>query len=528
MSEDIRSGTGRKIRVLIIGAGPSGLLAAILLLRRNAAAKLEQSPEKPVYEITIVDPGIDHGDLDFANLRRRRSWMIGLSFHGIKAIRSVPGLYEDYVKASGVDLKNFTIGLTNTFKIEVDLTKTLPPESVFSIDRNFICAALARYLNTNFKFSAEFIPRYNTKALFVDVEKKRVVVRSTGKGLDDNDMHLDYDLLLGCDGIRSVVRNSFLIKHRDFEFSLSDTFTASKCMHLKLPRDVKEATYMYLSALIPNSTSFIMPETDNLLNAVIVFPKNKPIAKDLLSEDPSVVSAYFKKHSKMFALDCDEIGKQWVSQGWNSISQVYCNFYHSIPLCALLLGDAAHATSPRIGQGMNTALADASALNNLLNVYNDDIEKVLLEFSKLRVKEGNALTALSFYTASKCPSQQLLLLIKENTWAFFHRRIPWLVGQHPMRAIYYKNVELSVVYDKMTKLGIIPSVRQVNDSILREHFEMESGMITSEDKKGARSVMKLYAIFIITAVWCLYSKNWLGVMVVSTSKTFVNQSSPIF
>eukprot|EP00961_Rhodomonas_salina_P276603 3737325-Rhodomonas_salina.1 len=41
------------------------------------------------------------------------------------------------------------------------------------------------------------------------------------------------------------------------------------------------------------------------------------------------------------------------------------------------LGDAAHATSPAIGQGMNTALADALAFDELLDKHGDDLQKVL-------------------------------------------------------------------------------------------------------------------------------------------------------
>jgi 2-polyprenyl-6-methoxyphenol hydroxylase-like FAD-dependent oxidoreductase len=43
-------GKGTK-KVVIVGAGPAGLLASILLLRRNIGQ------ETPKYQVTLVDPG---------------------------------------------------------------------------------------------------------------------------------------------------------------------------------------------------------------------------------------------------------------------------------------------------------------------------------------------------------------------------------------------------------------------------------------------------------------------------------------
>ena len=482
-------------KVLIIGAGPAGLLAAILFLRRNN----NNSNNNTRYQVTLVDPGVDHGKLDAEGLKKKRSWMIALSAHGLAAIRTVPQLFEDYVKQLGVDIQHATYGLTSTWFVDANMERFIQEgASVFTVDRNYICAGLARYLNDHFLKDAttsikmngvdesetnEFVSHYETAALFVDGENHSVICRpnrtSKMNENNNNDFTLDYDLLLGCDGIRSVVRNAFLTTHRDFCFDIKDLFGVGKAMHLALPHDgsLKDGTFMFLNNPIPNAGSFILPETDQMTNVNIGFKLDTKIAPELESKDAAVVSAYLKRHFKAFSLDCDEVGKQWVAQGWSTTGQVHCSFYHSHALSALLMGDAAHATSPQIGQGMNTALADAVALDELLNEHKNNFDAVLSAFSVARVKEGHALTDLSFYTFSISGSQQFRLMLRQQLHTSLHRILPWLVrSAWPMDDITLGG-KLSVAYEKMVRNGVLGSVRRVNDDIMREHFETTNGMV---------------------------------------------------
>ena len=454
--------------VVICGAGPAGLLAAVLLLRRNTNA--DANAQK--YRVTLVDPGTDYGKLDAAGLHRARSWMIGLSSHGLSAIRTVPGLYEDYIHGLGIDITKAVFGLSKKLKFELDAKDFLEADSAFTVDRNYICAALSRYLNEKYGDDDMFVSHYHTRALYVDGDNKSVVARQkTDGGNNDgptSDITLPYDILLGCDGIRSVVRNAFLTTHRDFEFDLRGTFGYGKSVHVALPPNLDPGTFMFVNEALPNFGSFILPETGNKLNVALGTALNKPCAPQLKSDDAAVVAEYFRKHWHAFDIDADDAAQQWVSQGWFSISQVHCNFYHSEPLGALLLGDAAHATSPQIGQGMNTALADAAALDRLLDEAKDDWSAVLPKFSQERVKEGHALTDLSFYTFSLSAGQQLVLMLRQNIRRTLHGMLPWLVDPDPMSEVS-KGMSLSEAYHRMSKLGVIPRVRRVNDDIMRNH-----------------------------------------------------------
>merc|ERR1712183_1235900 len=79
------------------------------------------------------------------------------------------------------------------------------------IDRNFVCSAVARYLQQRYVDTEAmsggvidrgqwFTPLYDCVAQYVDHDRKRVLVRSTAEG---SETYLDYDLLCGCDGARS-------------------------------------------------------------------------------------------------------------------------------------------------------------------------------------------------------------------------------------------------------------------------------------------------------------------------------------
>ena len=54
----------------------------------------------------------------------------------------------------------------------------------------------------------------------------------------NKEKYIEYDILLGCDGIRSVVRGALVLTHRDFECKVSDIFTKFKATHIAYPRNL--------------------------------------------------------------------------------------------------------------------------------------------------------------------------------------------------------------------------------------------------------------------------------------------------
>ena len=487
--------------VIIVGAGPEGLLSAILMLRRN-----EQDLESSVrYHVMLVDSGPDLGQIEEDDLNRHRSWMVALMAHARSSIQQIPGLYKDYIEKMGNHCSSMTLGIgSRTFDVPVSKQEL---ENLY-IDRNCLCAALARYLNEHFLESGNLTLCYKTNVVHVDAEYRCLLVRSAENGHDQSrstsstiPLYLGYDLLLGCDGIQSIVRNSFLTHHQDFYCSIQNAAGARmKSIHLTRPSNAEEDRHFFLWNCPPKMTSFAVPKRGGQINFLCSYAVQAPPDPDMLSEDPKIVQAYLEKHFTRFDLNFAEAARAWVEQTWTTTQQVRCNFYHSIKLRALLLGDAAHASLPNLGEGTSMGLEDAVVLNDLLDLYKDNWDLALPAFSKERVKEGNALTDLSFHT------MHIEMVIRQSIRHLLNQCFPtWLVDIEP-KTIVSQGMKLSEAFERTSKRAYIGRSRQMKNDMKCAHFEKKSGMAQNQpnaDKHRSPVVNKVMILLVAVIAFIL-------------------------
>jgi kynurenine 3-monooxygenase len=495
-----KSTNGRR-KVVISGAGPAGLLCAALLLARN-----NETDATVEYDVTLIDGLQDFGALSKEELAKSfRSWMLGLATHGLDAIRELPELYNNYVKGEGVELKEFNIYLgKKKFGQTADDSGNVP--EAFIVDRNFIVAAIARYVKEKHENDDHFTPMYRSTCQYVDYDNQRILVRN--KELKE-ETYVEYDLLIGCDGVRSTVREALIKRHSDFSCSITDIFNNFKAVHVDRPKSISSEGMSLLPDMFPCFQGIALPETGGKVNISCGFPRHlmDEVDEELKSDDYRIVAKYVKEKFKAFELvDYDDFAKQWVGQRWNQTGMVHCNYYHSSQMNIVIMGDAAHATSPSIGMGMNTALRDAQEFCNILKENKDDLSLTLPAFSEARVKEGNSLTSLAnnLYCFNK--KQQMIETIHMIARSFFHKKFPSLVANHPQNMIGVRGIMLSDVFDHATKLRIIPKHRSINEKIRIEHFEKSCGMV-KPCKTGSKARLIIGAVLaaLATATYTRYT-----------------------
>ena len=134
--------------------------------------------------------------------------------------------------------------------------------------------------------------------------------------------------------------------------------------------------------------------------------------------------------------------------------------------------------------GMNTALRDAQKFNELLDEYEDDLTKVLPQYSKERVPEGNALTHLALNLYCFDMKVQMQSVVKGIVRSGLNYLFPSYVNPDPNAIIGLPNYSLSEVYDMAMKQGVISKHREINLRIRQEHFEKEVGMVKEKEKSG--------------------------------------------
>lgn len=394
----------RPKKITISGAGLVGSLLAVLLGKRG-------------YEVTLIERRPDMRDVETES---GRSINLALSSRGIDALK-MAGLME------GVE--NLLIPMRGRMLHFQDGQQEFMPygqrpnEVIYSVSR--------RDLNCLMMTAAEKAEPvevvFNRKLESIDFENNQFAVRdlTTNEVTDQT-----FELLIGADGAGSRTRRALIpVAGGDSK----SEFLGHDYKELEIPAGKRDSdgngTYQIEREALhvwPRGGFMLiaLPNQDGSFTVTLFLPKTGENSFEKLTDRKSLELFFAENFSGAMELIPD-LESDFFSNAQGRLGTVRCEpwFYQDK---ALILGDASHAIVPFHGQGMNSGFEDCSQLVRLLDKFNDDWERVLPEFDRIRRPNANAIAdmALENYVTMRSSVADPKFQLKKEIGFELEKRFP--------------------------------------------------------------------------------------------------------
>lgn len=427
-------------KVVIIGAGPSGLLLAHYLLKRGDRYRVE------IYE-RLSDPRT----LPFA---RTRTHPVTLNERGLRALRAVDGLVEK-VRQVGEDVNGIVF-----HKGRGQYREATRKSLLVTLDRTQLTMVLLDSL-TNLYGESRVNIFFNCECKQVDIENKALrFLPSSEKPftLIRHEFTVYYDFLVGADGSRSTVR-SHLLGIDLFECDQKYIAADYKPLNITVPEEALNESLAadkihywlhrqntLLTLQHQRDTQSVKPDTYRTMSGVILFPRQ--YSQIATFTNVSEVLSFFRKNfPEVGKYMTDQEAETFLLRSPARIMTIRCNRYHYED-SVLLVGDAAHAVSSSISQGCNAALDDIFVFNNLLSRYADNLKVALFQYSSIRTQEAHALINLSDYAFMRDRNLLFEFMGREFIVKTLHNLFPWAFPPSLVDLLFDTTVPYSEIWSK--------------------------------------------------------------------------------
>lgn len=356
-------------KAIIVGAGLVGSLWAVYLAKAG-------------YKVTIYER---RSDIRNADISAGKSINLALSTRGWKALKTV-----------GVDVNIEPIAIPMHGRIMHDLEgeKTFQRygkegEAIYSVSRGD--------LNAKMMDIAEDVGGarilYQHQCYDVDLEAGIVYLENTETGEKITDQA---DVVFGADGAFSAVRYNGMQKLDRFDYS----------------QDYIDDGYRELLLPANEDGSYKLDK-----NALHIWPRGRFMLIALANDDGSFTCTLFmpfEGENSFSDLKTDAAVEQFFKATFPDFYEMFpglINSWHDHPLSSLaiircypwtngkvaLMGDAAHATVPFYGQGMNAGFEDCSVLWDLMQKHKENWPVIFEEYQQMRKPDGDAVQDLSLH-----------------------------------------------------------------------------------------------------------------------------------
>jgi kynurenine 3-monooxygenase len=354
-------------KVTLIGAGLTGPLLAILLRQRGLGVDIyERRP-----------------DMRRVRMSAGRSINLALSTRGIHALRQA-GLWER--------MRSIMIPMRGRMMHSVAGELTFQP---YGKDETEVINSISRAeLNIALMNAAEergAAMHFNQRCTGYDLKTGVVRLRDESTG---EEVNLETDTLVGCDGSASAIRTEMLKLGR---FNFSQQYLDYGYKELTIPAGTKGEHRLDANALHiwprGNHMLIALPNIDGTFACILFLPFEGKDSFTNLTTRATVVQFFEDRFPDALRL-MPELADNYAANPTGAMVTVKCSPWH-VDGGSLLLGDAAHAIVPFFGQGINCGFEDCSCLAELLDRQGTDWPLVFAEFEKERKVDTDAIADMA-------------------------------------------------------------------------------------------------------------------------------------
>ena len=211
--------------------------------------------------------------------------------------------------------------------------------------------------------------------------------------VDDREVTVDADLIIGCDGSYSAVRREMMRRTR---FNFSQTYAQQSYVEFGIqPINGDFALAPHFLHIWPRGKFILVafPNTNKSMTLAAFLPT---ATFDMLKNKGSIIDFFQDNFRDILDLiGRDNLVQTFLTADPQPLISIKCSPYNYRGK-TLIMGDAAHAMVPFYGQGLNCGLEDCMVLEDALDKHGDDMEQALDYYSKTRNPDAEAMCDLAF------------------------------------------------------------------------------------------------------------------------------------
>ncbi|MEP1985643.1 MAG: NAD(P)/FAD-dependent oxidoreductase, partial [Maribacter dokdonensis] len=358
--------TQEKKNIAIIGSGLVGSLLAIYLKRYG-------------HKITVFDRRPDIRNIEFSG----RSINLAMSNRGWNALKAV-GI-EKEIKKIAIPLDKRAMHVIGKEQYFQKYGKD--GEAIWSISRGVLNKRMIDLAENN---GVDF--RFEEKVWDIDLPRAVVYTGESEKG---EWKEYPFDLVFGCDGAFSRVRHKMQRRSR-FDYSQDFIDVGYKELTIPANADGTHKLDKHSFHIWPRGKfMFIaMPNLDGSFTCTLFMPFEGEVSFESLQTKKDAVR-FFNSYFPNVKDEIENLTEDFFKNPTSAMVTMKCYPWTYWDKVALV-GDSAHAVVPFYGQGMNAGFEDIYVLDQLIQEFGDDWERIFTTYQEKRKPNADAIAELSY------------------------------------------------------------------------------------------------------------------------------------